>query len=122
MEKYELYHHGVKGMKWGVRRKPKKNSSPASAIKSANKRNSQQAKPQNRKKTPSRKNTEKEDIDRMINALDRHMKAQKTSLTNTVAITALKAAGFDYASTFMQGAGNAYVRNLSISSGYDFWR
>lgn len=118
MEK-ELYHHGVKGMKWGVRRNTGKKTTVA---KRANNNSRQLTKQQSIRKTPSKKNKDKEDIDRMIDALDRHMKAQKVSIVNTAAVSALKAAGFDYASAFMQGAGNTYVRNLSISSGYDFWR
>lgn len=119
MEK-ELYHHGVKGMKWGVRRNANKNRLPQ---KDRIKSNGQLVKQQTVRKTPSKKkNSDKEVIDRMVDALDQHMKAQKVSIVNTAAVTALKAAGFDYSSAFMQGAGNTYVRNLSASSGYDFWR
>ena len=110
----ELYHHGVKGMKWGRRRL--RNKASKIHVSAANKRIESK---KNKKKS---KSSDKEDIQRMIKALEQQEKAQKMSFITSAATAATRAAGSDYAATLMEAAGNTYVRNLSISSAYDFWR
>lgn len=126
----ELYHHGIKGMKWGVRRYQKSDGSLTSAGKKRysddEPKNNKSAKTSAKKSSSSTKKqkskSDKEDIDRMINALDNHMKAQKASVLASAAYAAARTRGYDFVVDFMQGAGSSYVRNLDISAGYNFWR
>lgn len=78
-----LYHHGVKGMKWGVRKYQQKDGSLTSAGKKrySDAAQAREQKTQARDKARQEKiRKEKEDIQRMIDALDQHMQAQKASI------------------------------------------
>lgn len=130
----ELYHYGVPGMKWGVRknrdtvgaksRKARQSSNDSNktggkkSVKStASKKNT---KKNTKKKTQSQK--DKEDLQRISNALDLHMKAQKISFLNTATGIALRSAGYDRAATLLGEVGNLQVSSYSMASAYDFWR
>ena len=124
----ELYHHGIKGQKWGVRRYQNKDGSlTPSGKKRYNsddpiKNKVNDSKSTKKRKTMSKAEKDKEDIKRMIKALDDHQKSMKASVLTTTATAAARATGHDYVSSFLEGSGRTYVSHLSANSGYDFWR
>lgn len=70
----------------------------------------------------SKAEKDKEDIKRMIKALEDHQKSMEASVLTTTATAATRATGHNYVSSFLEGAGRTYVSHLSVNSGYDFWR
>ena len=130
----ELYHHGVKGMKWGVRRKQKSivSDKPQGRRPGWERPKTEREKrriddhgfnPNRPNGTSTRKkikvNTEKESIKRMIQALEAHEKAMKMS---KVYSSTARTVGNEYASNMLRDIGNIRVSSISASSGYDFWR
>ena len=141
----DLYHHGIKGMKWGRRRWQNNDGSLNSAGKKRYDADglaagvSKKAAPAKKttptkktapvkKTTPAKKtakkkvNKDKESINRMIKALDDQMKAQKVSALSSIASKALQARGQSSAASILDGFGRGYASSLSAQAGYDFWR
>ena len=119
MEKVELYHHGIKGMKWGIRR------TPAQLARARGKKDSSNDREKKRRKKDikNRRTLSESDIRKKIERLK--MEKQLKDLTaedlhpgRKFASDILKSAGTKVLSTVAAGAA-AYVVKAAMTGKFD---
>ena len=135
----ELYHFGVKGMKWGVRKAREATSGGSKKrslydrvtgadkiydkiMKDFDKRSSKSKSGKTNTNKTKKVSNNKDKTERMIKALELQQKAQTMSFIKSASTMALRSAGKDSAARFVNDFGNWQVSRMSAAAGYDFWR
>ena len=117
----ELCHHGIKGMKWGVRKAKNGPITKGTGSKTATDSQALQRKRRNAA-ARLRRQKYKEETDRMIKALEQHERAMKMSLLSSAAGISLQKRGNSKAASFITQFGKLGASVTDISAGYNFWR
>ena len=135
----ELYHFGVKGMKWGVRKTRESTGGGSKKrslydrvtgadkiydkiMKDFDKRSSKSKSGKTNTNKTKKVSNNKDKTKRMIKALELQQKAQTMSFIKSASTMALRSAGKDSAARFVNDFGNWQVSRMSAAAGYDFWR
>lgn len=91
MSEHEIYHHGIKGMKWGVRRTPAQLGHKTSSKKRIEGSNTERKKPKQKKKTqPTRKDPKEMSYEELQQAVNRLNLEQRYNQLNPQHVSAGK--------------------------------